>query len=365
MSDAWILPALTTPNFGAYNVIFTIDASTDKIAFIFQATESATITDLGFRQDIAAGTSPTFKIGFQGTTGSEPDGTYTGGASEESATFTVSAANDGTWVWVTLDNPKSVTRGETLCYVVEYSSGTINASNNCSFTFIAGNVSDSGFPYSLSSTGSWAVYDDWPNYGMKSSTKSYGSLVSALNNFNFDSADTPDEYGIAFTVPSTVLSTYQVIGVWCNIETNVGATQTIDLSLYNDTTLLQRSNIAARHYPTVSDCDALYFFDEETLTTLSAGTEYIISLRPTVGTEAITLSEYIFSSAADAQQSLVIRWGGSAWAVGAVSRTDNGAWSAKNQAKLHPIVPILVDATAPSADSDSQQNLIVQNIGTY
>jgi hypothetical protein len=120
---------------------FTINSSAgtaDIVVWCFQADTTDAITDLGFRYGARTGTPPTYRISLQGasTSGIGPDGTVLGGGSPASQTFTPPADTsiNGLWQWKTLANSYTPTRGQFLCSVIEYSSGTIDGSNNSSFT---------------------------------------------------------------------------------------------------------------------------------------------------------------------------------------------------------------------------------------
>src|SRR5690349_18160435 len=94
-----------TPSF--YNqVIDSGGASIDRIAHVLQL-PADTWTHVGFRYGARTGTPVQHKTGLQTPDASgNPDGTYLGGGSPASGTFTppADATWDGTWQWVALAN---------------------------------------------------------------------------------------------------------------------------------------------------------------------------------------------------------------------------------------------------------------------
>jgi len=327
----------------------TLDSSTVFLAFIAQAEEAATITELGFRQGTVTGTSPVYKIGFQtrGADG-EPDGTYLGGGSEQSAEFTPVGGNNSTWVWITLDNARSVTRGEVLCIVIEYVSGTVNGSNNVSISRTNSRVIANiwNIPYNATATGGvWTLQDDYPLWGMKTSSRSYGDMVQALAQINYDAADTPDEHGNAFTMPDDSCDSFQILGaVWTGIWLDPGASNNIILALYNDTTLLQEISLEGRMGSVTAESNHTMYFDEATLTDLSPGTEYIISIRPDDTVVLMAMMQDTFSALQDLR-GCKFAWPG--WTARHAERTNAGAWTLTDTEFMRMRL-ILKDITEPA-----------------
>ncbi len=344
----------------------TLDTSTTFLAFIVQAEEAATITELGFHQALLSGTSPTWKIGFQtrGADG-EPDGTYLGGGSEQSASFTISGANDNSWIWITLDNSRAVTRGEILCIVIEYVSGTIDGSNNVSLSRTSQRTPAGfwGFPYSANaSAGSWTLQDDYPCWGMKTSSRSYGDMLDGAGQTTFDANDSPDEHGNAFTIPDGVSETAQIIGVGFVLDWNdLGAGNNLILALYNDTTLLQEVSLEGRGGSIAAESGQMFYFDEATLSSLNPGTQYIVSCRTDDTSVTISMRQDSFSAAQDlAGCSLALP----GWSVAHAERTNGGAWGI-NTSEYMRMRLIIKDITEPSGGGLVQRQSIHTNIGTY
>lgn len=169
---AWRMP----PFFEAYSTsttTFTLDGSSDKVGWVFSMPEAATITGMRFAISGIGGTPPTYKGGLQGVSSGVPDGTYLGGGSPASATFTPVGGDASTVYDLTFDNSYTCTAGELMSAIVEYSSGTIDASNDMTVRYKHG-AWDWDQPLGGINTGSWAFTTrGWPSFGLKSASKGY------------------------------------------------------------------------------------------------------------------------------------------------------------------------------------------------
>lgn len=326
---------------------FALNQTTDQIEWIFEATEAATITRLGFRYGARALTPPTYKISLQGVdlaTGF-PDGTIKGGASPASKTFTPPADTswDGTWQWITLDNSYACARGELLSIVISYASGTVDASNNSSFTHSFTVNVGYAVPYAITNDAGTRNKNNsgFAVFGYGSSTKAYGHPCKNLAGQSYSSASTPDEYALGFSLPATWLSSYQVVGLQFSLDPPAGST--FDIVLYSGTTVLQNATKDGdvNTVATVARQHEIYF-DESSLSTLSAGTTYRASIAPS-GVVLLPILEV--DSAADFEA----YEGGQLCFLS--TRTDGGAWDADTLTKRPMIDLILADITAPSGGS--------------
>lgn len=318
-----------------------LDASTDKIGAVFQAPEAATITHVGFRYGTRTGTPPTYKIGLQGvTTGGLPDGTYLGGGSPASATFTppADATWNGTWQWIALDNSLAVTRGQVLTLVVEYSSGTVDGSNNGTFTYILTKTVMSertGSPYAVTNTGSWGKETvGQPAFGFKSASKTYGNpwedaTTTALGTNGHRAA-------LRFALPAGSGDTFKVAGLRATLDGPASADW--KFGLWDAAgTMIQDVTIDADFAAVLTGVARNYtvFFDEASLTALNFGTAYY------VGVERTTVSCGLYSVDVDSSAELTGVYGGSEFYLA----TWNGsAWTAV-QTKRPTLELILDDAT--------------------
>jgi hypothetical protein len=157
----------------------TLSATSHKLAFGFIAEATTTINALGLRLAAQTGTSPTYQVEIQGLDGlGMPDGV---GLVGSSATFNPASlgwtANTFRWIPITGVN---LTRGNPYAMVVRYSSGTIDASNNASFSAnqTAAAPESIGLPYPMVDTGTgWtkSALAGEPIFGYRSPTQTFGS----------------------------------------------------------------------------------------------------------------------------------------------------------------------------------------------
>lgn len=305
----------------------TVDANTG-IGWVLPCYDPTTITQIGIRQGSVTGTGATFKVGLQGIgTDGKPDGTFLGGGSEVSTTFTPTAGNDSTVQWHTLDNSHVTTDRSPICIVIIPDSG-VDASNKCSFTrqMGAADAGNQGFPYSLTlSSGTWSLQDDYPCVGYRDATTTYGFIPEGADVVDLDDNNTPDEAGIAFTHVSGLGASYGIVGV--NIVMGYGGNTgtTLQVQLYNDTTALAdftHTGVITSHS---SQQRQHYILSDATLDALEFGTEYIIAVHSDSTSLGVDLRYLDFESAADVNAVNIFTRGDISQHY--VSRTDAGAWS--------------------------------------
>lgn len=233
------------------NTDHVVDASNEGIAFCFLSETNQPITKLWFRYGARTGTPPTYRISLQSIDSSgNPDGIVLGGGSPASATFTPPADTswNGLGQWITLNNSYAPTLGQMLVIVIEYSSGTIDASNNSSFTrsFNTGSLVG-GIPYSMTNSGGvWSKSNNAGVFAYSTASNRYGiPIVSAYTS----NVSTPGHRSVAgFTLPSGFGSTFSLIGF--NMTGRIGgAGATAKFGLWNE------SGTALAESITI-DCDA-------------------------------------------------------------------------------------------------------------
>lgn len=285
---------------------FILDATTDQMEYVFQAEEACTITSLGYRQGVRAGTPPTYKISLQGVTDGLPDGTIKGGGSPASKTFTppASTAWDNTWQWLTLDNTYTCTRGEVLAIVIAYSTGTIGVANSITATHdLIGFTGRQGFPYAIqNNAGSRTKSTQIPIYGYKSSTTTYGLPFPTIVSTQFSSDSTPSEYALAFTRPTAAVgATYAVMGARFHMTTPAAA-KSFSMNLYEGTTVRQTVTWDSDNMRLVGNSSQYVelLFTDSALFQLSYGTEYYLSLLALSTTANVAISMVTANSAQDA-----------------------------------------------------------------
>jgi hypothetical protein len=267
---------------------FSVDGSADRVGMIFQAETADQITAVGFRHASLTGTPPTYKVSIQGVAAANrfPDGTIKGGGTPASATFTPTAGGgygSGTWHWISLDNAYTPSRGELLAIVIEYNSGTINGSNFSAFSYGAGATSGRHMPYAVTDSGAgWASSAGSQILigGIKGAAVIPVAGMLPLETLGaVSSLAGTTEAGFAFTVPSGWADTFQVLGARMKMR-GLSTGQSWVMTLYSSPTsspsVLQQitfdSDNANAWANTVGRFDAV--FDEASLSSLTAGTEY-------------------------------------------------------------------------------------------
>jgi hypothetical protein len=351
-------PPYPSSSSGSFNT-FSFGVSnftTKKIACTFMPEEAHVITALGCGIASRTGTPPTYRISLQAVDGSgNPDGTVLGGGSPASVTFTppADASWNNTFQWFNLSNNFTVTRGTIYAVVVDYSSGTADASNFSVFNTGHNNIgARAGFPVAQHFDGSsWAKQLIAPVYGYRTASRSYGFPVGTFFTtvFSSDTAGTEgDERGMRFNLPAGWGASYKVRGVrWIG---NMSATgKSIDVNLYSgvaaSTSSIQSTTGIDSDFAqgTGNYCMFTIMFDEATLATLDFGTDYWIGIKP--NEPASNLG--IFGIAVDSAQDRECFGLGSnsIWAW----RTDAGTWDVTKTTRCPMMWLILDDITEPAA----------------
>lgn len=272
----------STPSFSNH----TVDASGDAIGLGFQARDTEAITHIYFRYGARAGTPPTFILTLEGvdaTTGT-PDGTDVGGGSPTAVTFTppADATWDGTLQAVALTNAYTPTRGQVLVATIRYSSGTIDGSNNSTFTTDITSLASAIwlFPIGYRLTGGvWAKRQTPPVVGVRTANRRYGLPVESL--FSTRSASTVGHrQALKFTLPN-ICDTFTLKGV--RIAASLAAAAAAKnpvLGLWSAAGVIQNLTLDSDWSVNAVTAHCLYtfYFDESSLTTLTPGTAYYIGL---------------------------------------------------------------------------------------
>ena len=265
-----------------------LNQTTDALEFIFSCDTTDAITHGYIRLSSITGTTPTYRLSIQGVDASgNPDGTIKGGGSPVSVTFSPSglgwAANSGHWL--TFDNSYTpANRGEMLALVVDYSSGTVDASNLATFSN-GFSVVLSGLPYAIANdAGSRTKVNATPLFGYRTANGRFGFPLKSLTTIgNFNSGSGTNEYGILFSLPSGWSDTFTVKGLqWMPTLTAAGVST---LRLYNggaagDTTVLQNVTMDSDHAQGTGAHNQTVFFDEASLSSLTFGNSYRLSVAP-------------------------------------------------------------------------------------
>lgn len=201
---------------------FSLAATNSALEYIFQATSTEAITHVGIYCISVLGTSPTYRVSIQGvnTAGTPvafPDGTVKGGGSPASTTINPSSLGwtVNTFKWIALDNSYTPSVGELLSYVVDYSSGTVDASNCLRVgETLSSFVGGTALPRVINNTaGTRSHRSGFAPGGWRTATKRYGGggLFPYLASSTLALSS---ERAVKFTVPSSIASTKLVAIQW-------------------------------------------------------------------------------------------------------------------------------------------------------
>lgn len=270
---------------------FNVDASDEGIANLIQASAAETISAVTVIYGTGAGTPPNYKVSLQGvgTTGL-PDGTIKGGASPASKVF--AGATSGS-AKITLDNTYTCARGEDLMVVIEYESGTVNASNYSRFVY-GNNIQRglrAGRGYVLTKTGGTYTKDAGtsPQLGLIGSTRCFGFPVNSIA-YTVNTFSSTNERGLRFKLPSGILTDFDVVGVDPFMSTPT-ASGLVMVSLYDTdgTTMLQNAEFDTDAFSAAGSAGRLcdLFFNEATLSRLVPGSVYRIGFACSTGTGSV------------------------------------------------------------------------------
>jgi hypothetical protein len=267
---------------------FSLNQTTDALEFIFSCDTTDPITHGFIRLNSITGTTPTYRLSLQGVDGSgNPDGTIKGGGSPVSKTFSPSslgwAASSGHWVQ--FDNSYTpANRGEMLALVMDYSSGTVDASNFASMTN-GFSVVLSGLPYAINNdAGSRTKAAANPIFGYRTASGRFGVPIKNVTTIgNFNSGSGTNEYGMLFSMPSGWSDTFTVKGL--QFMPTLTAAGISTLRLYNggaagDTTVLQNVTMDSDHSQGTGAHNQTVIFDEASLSSLTFGNSYRLAVAP-------------------------------------------------------------------------------------
>jgi hypothetical protein len=313
----------TPPQIGAAAPAFatagTIDANTEKHAFVFQVPKTGTLDKAEFRLGaVTFGGSSALRVSFQdvSATDGNPDGTQ-----DQYRDMTSLSAN----AWnapglMTADGTdggakRSVTKGDILSLVMEYQ--TFTAADSIIFSGIStGSVIESplNFPYCDLFTASWAKTHMLPTFALKYDDGAYHAPpccmpISALNSTAFASNSTPDERGLLFQLPFPA----SLEGIYFRSDLDNDG----ELVIYNSAHSAQRTVSLDKDIRSSAGGQWFTRIFSSPLD-LSANTDYRAVIKPTTTSN---LSTYDWDSAV----SLANYIGGSTWQY--TERTDAGAWT--------------------------------------
>jgi hypothetical protein len=254
------------------------------------------------------------------------------------ADYTPTGGNNSTWQWVTLGATYSASPGEILCVVIAHQSGTVDGSNNSSFAVTLGGNATPGRPYAIQNdAGSRTRQASAPLFGWGTATTAYGNPASAVVATNVGNTN---ERALKFNLPSSWWSTYQVAGIDWNGTTAAGGSYTVSLYDTDGTTVLQSVSVDTDQDQASSATRfRQVLFDEATLATLSAGSDYRVAIKQDSGN--LVVAAMTCASADDLEA-----WPGGSYATHS-SQTAGGGWT--DDAASRPLIGLILnDITAPA-----------------
>lgn len=360
MSDAYGAIFLSPGEMKGDMALFTSQVNSTsgrKVAFAFQVPKAITISKVQFRYGARTGTPPTYICGLQGLDSSgNPDGTYKGGGSPASATFTPPA--DTTWNStireITLANSYAASAGEFLALVIEYSSGTVDASNNSSFTLGLQNPEgqNTGFPYCLENTGSWSKRTpEKPIFGISNGTTVYGFPVQTMNGSGIATAG--HRVALRGLLASGWGSTYKVRGIrFLGRFGVVGVTHKI--GIWEGTTEKAALTFDSDFRAATSGDTSIYTYLFDSPVSLNYGTAYYFGIENVGGGSTLFVADFQVG-ATDQLQALP---GGAEF----YRSTYNGsAWTDENTKR--PLISLIMDdITKPVAGPSTRSHQISSGV---
>jgi hypothetical protein len=181
--DIGALPSICSNS--ASNSNATLNGSNDEYGALVFAQTTDPITHIAIKLHSDVGTPPTYKVSIQGNASGFPDGTIKGGGSPASATFETSTWDHYSVQWIALDNsytPSSI--NEEIWVVIEYDSGTIDASNYVNFVpaFLYMFTYDKGLNLGATTTNNWSTKTVTPSaspaIGLRTASERFGYVVA-------------------------------------------------------------------------------------------------------------------------------------------------------------------------------------------
>lgn len=317
---------VATPAFSNH----TVDASTEGVAFNFQALDANAITHVGFRYGARTGSGAiSYILGLEtpSVTTGFPDGTYLGGGSPASGVFTpaTDSSIDDTWQWVALDNAYTPTRGQRMCITLRYNAG-VTASEYSTITTLATNLVGStlqSFPYALRNTaGTWATGAGSYVFGVRTASTRYGTILESF--YNTRSASTVGHrQALEFVVPSGVTTSFTVRGMRFSGSIASAASKAPVFGLWDSGGVIQNVTLDSDVVVSAANGYRIYevYFDETSLTALTPGTTYYCGLQVADAANGGVLINGIVVDGAD---DLLAHPGGTAWRL---ATFDGSSWT--------------------------------------
>ena len=329
-----LLPSFsTTPPTIDYQ---TIDASVERVAFIFTAPKSGVLDKVEFRTgSVTLNVASTLKISLQNISfANEPDGI----ADEYRI---ISSLSSNSWISPGLftsdgtdsGTKRTVVRGDIISCVIEFD--TFNASDSVQIGSLGVGTASPHFPNETEfyNGTNWSHISSGPIMALLYEDGTYPYTIGAypysdLRNVSFNLSSSPDERGIAFSFPSNV----RIGGAYARVSNSAGGGANIPYTLYDHDgyTVLVSVSVPVRINERYWSCR----FGGDVL--IEANQIYRFAVSPASSSFGMTLAEFDTNTAA-IMRSLE---GGENWYL--TSRTDGGTWI--DTPTTRPFISILVTA---------------------
>ncbi len=281
----------------------TLDVDGEKWAFIFRCPKAGNISNIGIRFGGGASVdgATTLQVSLQDVdlTNGDSDGT-----ADEKQTIVAGDITNNNTKNVTLDASRTVTLGQRLSVVVEYSNFVTNDTFKISTINFGAKQGPTEHSYTNEFiTGSWVHSHRGANLEIGYDDGTYPEIIgcfpttntNATNLVDFNNADTPDEIGLRFKL------TFPARLAGCTIGMDLD--EAADIVLYfaaGSTTLISALDKDVRR----GNVEATNQIPFTTKAILAKDTEYILALKPTTTTD-IRLNKFDVRTAA-----VMDAWGG-------------------------------------------------------
>jgi len=255
-------------------VALALDAAGDKVAMVGRAHKTGTIDRIDCYVTAITGTPPTYEARLESIASNEPSGSLI--AANRNGTFTPVSTGLKS---ITLTSPYAVTADDPLCAVIEYSSGTVDGSNNATIGYrTTGDMAANG-PVGMSNTGSWASSLSAAALSWRYSDGEYVTgvqMITSDDSVTFNSGSTPDEHANLWVPPGGIT----IAGVLALIRTYGTGGSSPQIILYDSgDSVLGTITIDATKTPSTSARVGHFFFAGGPVE-LSGGSTYRFAFKP-------------------------------------------------------------------------------------
>jgi hypothetical protein len=322
MIGGFIFPQIPPAGPGSFSFLDTvIDASGEKVGFVFQAPKSGVLHGFEFR---LAGSPPVAANGLRLSFRNMDPASLGADLSTTLAYRTTGAISAVGWIRTDImtddgtdtGTPLTVTRGQKVACLIEFENFT--AGDTCTMRNLSCHTVGSlhtiahiGGTWTGSSASS-------PIAALKYQDGTYPSLggniypiSSGTSSYSLSSSTTPDELAMRFSFPTDVL----IGAAWVRVDLDAD----MDLILYDGAdNVIESISILSIHRGANLGVIMEYVFTQPRR--ISANETYRLSLKPTT-----TTNSTVYCYTADQPEMLELLEGGALWALS--SRTDGGDWA--------------------------------------